>query len=184
MDVARRRTAPTILFYVFAALARASARVGWWWRCATRCTAPSRCCCTFLAWRCSSCCATPSSWRIVQIFVYGGGIMVLFLFVIMLVNLHRLPRDRRCSAGQSPLAVVLGRAAAGASSAGSSLQARLRPAARAAGGLHRPSHGQDLRQLAGRGLGALPDYLLPFEIASMFLLIAMIGAVVLGRRRR
>ena len=27
----------------------------------------------------------------VQIFVYGGGFMVLFLFVIMLVNLHRLP---------------------------------------------------------------------------------------------
>ena len=30
----------------------------------------------------------------VQIFVYGGGIMVLFLFVIMLVNLHRLREMR------------------------------------------------------------------------------------------
>ena len=37
---------------------------------------------------------------IVQIFVYGGGIMVLFLFVIMLVNLHRLP-ELRLFVGQS-----------------------------------------------------------------------------------
>ena len=39
----------------------------------------------------------------VQVFVYGGGIMVLFLFVIMLVNLHRL-RETRLFLGQWPLA--------------------------------------------------------------------------------
>ena len=43
---------------------------------------------------------------IVQIFVYGGGIMVLFLFVIMLINLHRLPEVRKY-AGQSPAVLVL-----------------------------------------------------------------------------
>src|SRR4030095_6318781 len=42
----------------------------------------------------------------VQIFVSGGGIMVLFLFVIMLVNLHRLP-EIKLFAGQSPFAAVL-----------------------------------------------------------------------------
>ena len=31
---------------------------------------------------------------VVQVFVYGGGIMVLFLFVIMLINLHRLGEAR------------------------------------------------------------------------------------------
>src|SRR5918992_6350313 len=44
---------------------------------------------------------------IVQIFVYGGGIMVLFLFVIMLVNLHRL-RETTKYDRQTPLAAVLG----------------------------------------------------------------------------
>src|SRR5919112_5562925 len=43
---------------------------------------------------------------IVQIFVYGGGIMVLFLFVIMLINLHRLPEVRKF-AGQSPVVILL-----------------------------------------------------------------------------
>jgi NADH-quinone oxidoreductase subunit J len=36
---------------------------------------------------------------VVQIFVYGGGIMVLFLFVIMLVNLHRLQEARPLARG-------------------------------------------------------------------------------------
>jgi NADH-quinone oxidoreductase subunit J len=43
---------------------------------------------------------------IVQIFVYGGGIMVLFLFVIMLVNLHRLPEVRMFGAA-TPAVIVL-----------------------------------------------------------------------------
>ena len=43
---------------------------------------------------------------VVQIFVYGGGIMVLFLFVIMLINLHRLPEVKKF-AGQSPVVIVL-----------------------------------------------------------------------------
>ena len=40
---------------------------------------------------------------LVQVFVYGGGIMVLFLFVIMLVNLHRL-REITKFAEHAPLA--------------------------------------------------------------------------------
>src|SRR5687767_945505 len=47
---------------------------------------------------------------IVQIFIYGGGIMVLFLFVIMLVNLHRLPEVKRFGGhwvGVALLAVLL-----------------------------------------------------------------------------
>ncbi|MHC4816177.1 MAG: NADH-quinone oxidoreductase subunit J family protein, partial [Planctomycetota bacterium] len=43
---------------------------------------------------------------LVQVFVYGGGIMVLFLFVIMLVNLHRL-REVRVFGENAPMAVVL-----------------------------------------------------------------------------
>ena len=43
---------------------------------------------------------------LVQVFVYGGGIMVLFLFVIMLVNLHRL-RESRVFGDYAPMALVL-----------------------------------------------------------------------------
>ncbi|HEY3492667.1 MAG TPA: NADH-quinone oxidoreductase subunit J, partial [Solirubrobacterales bacterium] len=43
---------------------------------------------------------------VVQIFVYGGGIMVLFLFVIMLVNLHRL-QEARLFGGPWPAVIVL-----------------------------------------------------------------------------
>src|SRR5947209_14097156 len=44
---------------------------------------------------------------VVQVFVYGGGIMVLFLFVIMLVNLHKLDQTK-IFWKQSPAALVLG----------------------------------------------------------------------------
>ena len=116
---------------------------------------------------------------IVQIFVYGGGIMVLFLFVIMLVNLHRL-RETAKYDRQTPLAAVLGLVLVvlfvtvfALASFGPPLAA---PQAftRAAPGVEGNS------QVVAWTL--YRDYLLPFEIASLFLLVAMIGAVVLGRR--
>ncbi|HXO22709.1 MAG TPA: NADH-quinone oxidoreductase subunit J [Thermoanaerobaculia bacterium] len=117
----------------------------------------------------------------VQIFVYGGGIMVLFLFVIMLVNLHRL-KETRLYWGQSPAVLVLGvllllffgyffvHAAFGP--AFTQPQTFVR-----AGGVDGVGNSQAVAWSLYR------DYLLPFEVASLFLLIAMIGAVVLGRRQ-
>lgn len=119
---------------------------------------------------------------LVQIFVYGGGVMVLFLFVIMLVNLHRL-REVRLFAGTAPLAGVVA-----ALLAGLLLWAFLSvPAAPAASNAELIA----LRTVEGKWAGnsealawlLFRDYLLPFEIASLFLLVAMIGAVVLGRSR-
>lgn len=114
----------------------------------------------------------------VQLFVYGGGIMVLFLFVIMLVNLHRL-HEVRLFNDQLPVALVLGVLLL-------SLFAFVffsLPAAEA-------GDPAALVTLDGAVVGnseavawvLYTDYLLPFEIASVFLLVAMIGAVVLGRR--
>ncbi len=116
---------------------------------------------------------------IVQIFVYGGGIMVLFLFVIMLVNLNRLDDSERVwrqtpwalllSLGFAGLVGVLARASWGRVSLGSTERLR--------------TYGGELvgnPQALGQDL--FRNYLLPFEIASLFLLVAMIGAVVLGRR--
>ena len=115
----------------------------------------------------------------VQIFVYGGGIMVLFLFVIMLVNLHRL-REVNVFGVQWPMAVVIGVlfvALIGVVAWGTSF------------GPTNPIPDQ-MVNVDGEALGNAQavawllyrEYLLPFEIASLFLLVAMIGAVVLARK--
>ena len=117
---------------------------------------------------------------IVQIFVYGGGIMVLFLFVIMLINLHRLPEVKRFGGHWVVVAVVavllLG------IFGWFFVQADLGPA------MLQP---EVFDHVDGKQMGnpeavawlLYTRHLLPFEIASIFLLIAMIGAVVLGRRQ-
>ena len=117
---------------------------------------------------------------IVQIFVYGGGIMVLFLFVIMLINLHRL-QEARLFWAQSPAALLLAVAIA-AVFGWVFLAQRFGPA------FTRPEvfthvQGTELGNTQAVAWSLYRDYLVPFEIASIFLLIAMIGAVVLGRRQ-
>ena len=115
----------------------------------------------------------------VQVLVYAGGIMVLFLFVIMLVNLHML-REVRMFGVHSPLAVVV---------AVLLLALLGYVAVSTPFGAADSSPGQFV-DVAGEALGnsqavawkLYREYLLPFEIASVFLLVAMIGAVVLARR--
>jgi len=116
----------------------------------------------------------------VQIFVYGGGIMVLFLFVIMLVNLHRLP-EIKLFGGQSPLAGVL--AVLLLAFFGYFLvrfqwdPPLMQPKA------FDTVQTQQLGNSQAVAWNLYTQNLLPFEIASIFLLIAMIGAVVLGRKQ-
>jgi NADH-quinone oxidoreductase subunit J len=116
---------------------------------------------------------------VVQVFVYGGGIMVLFLFVIMLVNLHRL-HEVRMFGVHWPMALVLALLMVGLVIF---VVAHVQFAA--------PNQApEELIQVDGEVLGnsqavamkLYREYLLPFEIASVFLLVAMIGAVVLARR--
>jgi len=115
----------------------------------------------------------------VQVFVYGGGIMVLFLFVIMLVNLHRL-RETKIFGAQWPMAAVIG--VLFVLLVGFViLSTRFGPV--------NPIPEQ-LTQVNGEALGnseavawmLYRNYFVPFEIVSLFLLVAMIGAVVLARR--
>ena len=116
---------------------------------------------------------------LVQVFVYGGGIMVLFLFVIMLVNLHQLEEVRLFGEG-APLALVVGL-----------LLVALFVFVFLSVGFGPPPAGPDaLRMVEGEVAGnseavaweLYRTYLLPFEIVSVFLLVAMIGAVILGRK--
>jgi NADH-quinone oxidoreductase subunit J len=113
----------------------------------------------------------------IQILVYAGGIVVLYLFVVMLVNLKRPPevfrdpnRHGRIGLGMA-VAVLLELGAIAALGVGSA--APVRAAAEAL-----PVTG-NTEQV---GWLLYTSYLIPFEIASMLLLVAMIGAIVLAKR--
>ena len=114
----------------------------------------------------------------IQILVYAGGIVVLYLFVVMLVNLKRPPEahqdpHRRTNWGLAlSVAVLVELAAVGAYS-----YARPAPAL-AAAAPSMPVTG-NTEQV---GWLLYTSYLIPFEIASMLLLVAMIGAIVLAKR--
>lgn len=116
----------------------------------------------------------------VQVFVYGGGIMVLFLFVIMLVNLHRLHESRLFGAN-APMAVVVGLLLLGLF--GSLFAGLAFAPADAAPAAFVTVEGVVAGNTEAVAWSLYRDYLLPFEIVSVFLLVAMVGAVVLGRKQ-
>jgi NADH-quinone oxidoreductase subunit J len=140
----------------------------------------------------------------VQILVYAGGIMVLFLFTIMLVNIRRTagePFLHRQAGGALLVAFLLLSVVGGtivASSRTSGLADAGQPADPAklatttiTRTVTETVDGKVVKtpvteEIAGNSQAVAwslyRDYLLPFEVASVFLLVAMIGAVVLGKR--
>lgn len=125
----------------------------------------------------------------VQVLVYAGGVMVLFLFTIMLVNVRRQATEPwlHRQAGLAVLAgllllVVVGGLVVGEARRLTGLEI-LPPADPAALTSVTPAVGAPLSGNSQAVAWDLyRDYLLPFEIASVFLLVAMVGAVVLGKR--
>jgi NADH-quinone oxidoreductase subunit J len=111
----------------------------------------------------------------IQIIVYAGAVMVLFIFVIMLLNLRKDefgPEKRKFQRIFAlifsaffliELFVIVGNAIFGKGGKALSMSADF-----------------GTPQALGRIL--FTDYLLPFEIASILLLIAMVGAIFLARR--
>ena len=118
---------------------------------------------------------------VMQVIVYAGAIMVLFLFVIMLLNVGRpdSPSDVKGTAGKLT-ALVLG----GALIVELVVLRRFIP-----GDSFRLPAGTVARLSEEQGaVGFIAEplfraYLVPFEITSMLLLAAVIGAVVLAKRR-
>jgi NADH-quinone oxidoreductase subunit J len=115
----------------------------------------------------------------IQVIVYAGAIVILFLFVIMLLGVDRAERiGRDPILGQRPVAVVIGAAILGLT-----LTALLSGASRVTG--ERSSLGPldpavaDIDRL-GRVL--FTDYIFAVEITAVLLTIAVVGAVVLSRR--
>ena len=117
---------------------------------------------------------------VLQVLVYAGAIMVLFLFVIMLLNLGRGgPSDLKGPAGLA-IAALLGGALF--------VQLRALPGAGPPALIRLPEgtmaalqEQQGMVQTVARPL--FSDYLIPFEITSILLLAAVVGAVVLAKRK-
>ena len=111
----------------------------------------------------------------VQIVLYAGGIMVLFLFVIMLVNLDQNIREIQFNkqwlvgliAALSLGALALFVIRQGKAIFPTDLVAALPEAA-------------NTQQV---GIALYGQYMLPFEIASLLLLVAIVGAVVMAKKR-
>lgn len=109
-----------------------------------------------------------------QITVYAGAIMVLFLFVVMLLGAERLGGEPPLP-WQRPLAIFL--AVVLIVEAGYMIVARL---GAGAGGKTVPA---GFGAPAAIGEQLFSSYLLPFEVVSVLLLAAMVGAIVLTKQK-
>ncbi|MGH8901333.1 MAG: NADH-quinone oxidoreductase subunit J [Egibacteraceae bacterium] len=130
---------------------------------------------------------------VVQIIVYAGAIMVLFLFVIMLLGVDRPQewgRDR--IPGQRPAAILMGILLfavllvgvagpylSGASACNIPPQAATGTPCQGLAGVNAAPGGN----VRGIGLALFTTYVWPFEVASVLLVIAALGAIILGRKR-
>jgi NADH-quinone oxidoreductase subunit J len=115
----------------------------------------------------------------VQIVLYVGGIMVLFLFVIMLVNLDQAAKEAPVQR-QWLVALVCG------GGGGRGARLLLVPSRRGAFHIAQPGvlpAGLRLGNTERWPTSLFSEYLLPFEIASILLLVAVVGSVVMAKKR-
>jgi NADH-quinone oxidoreductase subunit J len=112
----------------------------------------------------------------VQVILYAGGIMVLFLFVIMLVSIERAQRERRFNS-QWVVGTIAAIALGG-----------LFIAVYLKGKDIFPNHAVRMTALEAPNVQSVAtllygQYMFAFEIASLLLLVAIIGAVVMAKKR-
>jgi NADH-quinone oxidoreductase subunit J len=114
----------------------------------------------------------------VQIVVYAGAIMVLFLFVIMLLGVDRGEDPTERLFGQRTTAVIL--AVAVVAELGTAIRAGVGFATRAPEGFDAVNPGGNPSALADV---LFRDYFFPFEVTSVLLIVAAVAAMVLALRR-
>lgn len=117
----------------------------------------------------------------VQVIVYAGAIVVLFLFVIMLLGVDRSEDiNMEPITGQRPLALITGLGIAGIVIAA---VVKSRDALAVSGKLLDPTSTEspdaNIRQLARTIFG---DHVFAFELTSVLLLVAVVGTVLMARR--
>ena len=114
----------------------------------------------------------------VQIIVYGGAIVILFLFVIMLLGVDRRePRRQDKMRGLTPVAIVVSLVALVSLLVLTQVRFWATGAKASTEALNGP--GENVQKL---GQSIFTAYLLPFEMTSALLVIAVVAAVVLVRR--
>jgi NADH-quinone oxidoreductase subunit J len=114
----------------------------------------------------------------VQIIVYAGAIMVLFLFVIMLLGVDRGDDLRERLVAQRPLALALG--VGFVIEIVLAVRAGIGFATKAPAGfdaVNEPGNTQAIASVLFR------DYFFPFEATSILLIVAAVAAMVLGQRK-
>jgi len=111
---------------------------------------------------------------IVNVIVYAGAIMVLFLFVIMLMNLNADVEPQKGHLVQF----------AGALSGGVLFMVLLAAVKSAAAPVLISKVANEIGLIEKLGHVLFTDYVLPFEISSILFLSAMIGAIVIGKKEK
>jgi NADH-quinone oxidoreductase subunit J len=112
----------------------------------------------------------------IQVIVYAGGILVLFLFVVLLMNLREEVR----------ISKFIGAAPTGFTFAVALLvvvMMSLRSFVAAPRGIFSIDLIKQVTHTKVLGLVLYTEYLYPFEVASLILLVAIVGAIVLAKRR-
>tara|TARA_B100000315_G_C14484813_1_gene544677 strand:- start:415 stop:921 length:507 start_codon:yes stop_codon:yes gene_type:complete len=112
----------------------------------------------------------------VQIFVYVGAVMVLFLFVIMMLDIRTVTLERFLPGNKKPVIAIL-------IALGAQMIAMLLASARL---LNPPGEVATVLDgtVAELGKGLFLNFLLPFEVVSVVLLVAFVGAIVLAKSER
>jgi len=111
----------------------------------------------------------------VQIIVYAGGIMVLFLFVIMLVNIERSSKDRR-PVGLGAAVALLALFVFAFTKGKTLFPDRMMS-------LPESSNTQQIATMLYGDAGQIGPYTFAFEIASLLLLVAILGAVIMTKKK-
>jgi len=115
---------------------------------------------------------------IIQVLVYAGAILVLFAFVVMFLNLREFQQVEQMHGRQKWIALILGPIVLAefvivtAATTYQSAQGGMGTEAIAAAG-------GNVRAL---GMNLFQEMLLPFEVASLILLVGMVGAIVLAKK--
>jgi len=108
----------------------------------------------------------------VQIIVYGGAVMVLFIFVIMLLNAgveERTNFSKLATYAVIPLALAIGGIIAAA-------------IARSSGRFPAPAANGAMSSTRELSMLLFSEFVYPFELTSFLILVAILGAIVLAQR--
>jgi NADH-quinone oxidoreductase subunit J len=107
---------------------------------------------------------------VIQVLIYAGAVMVLMLFVIMMLNVQAASDER-----ESSLPVWIGAGVVG-------LVVLVKYALLLQYGKP-PEADEEFGTIQGVGEALFSTYVLPFELISVLLVVAVIGAVILAKRR-